>query len=229
MSGIRQKIEGTLLERFISSKYGSYVEPERKGIPRGDPIGLSKMKYYASLLMITNVKKKDIATEVDVSYELLRKWNTEGPFKTETARHQDAFARLAYTRLRNIFLARFDYEYRRWKGEAGKLKKPDINLEDFGDIDMYSPRLKLAIMNLVGLNTHTFIDALIASYIKQAIKPQLSDAIDKVILASAISLAEEIRKYSAKKSLTYEDRESLLKASFIFNHYFMAQMSKLGS
>ena len=65
------------LTDFIASKLKKYIEPQRQRTPRGETIGLSKKKYHASLLMLTNKRQKDIAGETKSSYGLVRKWNTE--------------------------------------------------------------------------------------------------------------------------------------------------------
>jgi hypothetical protein len=78
----------SLLHQFIIEKYLSYEEPQRKGTPKGDPIGFSKKKYLASLLMLTNYKRKDIAKQyLGISYGLLRKWGTEYQFKETILQH----------------------------------------------------------------------------------------------------------------------------------------------
>lgn len=70
-----------LLNSFIREKLASYVEPQRKGTPKGEPIGFTKKKYHAGLQMLTSCLQKDIAKYVGVSHSLLRTWNTESNFK----------------------------------------------------------------------------------------------------------------------------------------------------
>jgi hypothetical protein len=74
-------MDDTLLESFIARKAGAYSEPSRRGTSKGHGIGFSKKKYLASLYMLTSDKRITIAMELGVSYGLLRKWNTEGPFR----------------------------------------------------------------------------------------------------------------------------------------------------
>lgn len=81
----------TLLQQFIKEKKTNYVPPERKGTPKGDPIGFSAEKYEATLLMLTDLKQKDIADKVGASHGLLRKWNTEELFREEVKRHHVQF------------------------------------------------------------------------------------------------------------------------------------------
>lgn len=83
-----------VLEKFIHEKIIDYKEPQRRGTPRGKPIGFSNVKYLSSLYMMTNLKQKDIAKKVGVSYGLLRKWNTHKDFKDLVNMHCEEFAKL---------------------------------------------------------------------------------------------------------------------------------------
>jgi len=75
-----KKSEPTLLEKFLNEKLKNYMEPQRKGTPKGEPIGFSKQKYQATLLLMADMKQKDIAELIGVSYGLLRRWRTEKKF-----------------------------------------------------------------------------------------------------------------------------------------------------
>lgn len=81
----------TLLFEFIEEKYKKYSEPTREGTPRGETIGFSRKKYFATLLMMYNLKLKDIAKEAEVSYGLIRKWTTEKAFKDMVFDHYTEF------------------------------------------------------------------------------------------------------------------------------------------
>ena len=83
-----------VLEEFIEKKSDSYQEPERKGTPRGEPIGFSKAKYVASLWMMTNSTLKEVAKKTGVSYGLVRKWHIQERFLDTIKRHCDEFADL---------------------------------------------------------------------------------------------------------------------------------------
>lgn len=84
----------TTLEKFIREKLDNYVEPQREGTPKGEPIGLSLVKYKASLLLMASRKQKEIAEEVGVSYGLLRKWKTEQDFIKIVDEHVNEFSEL---------------------------------------------------------------------------------------------------------------------------------------
>lgn len=83
----------TLMTEFIYDKLDSYIEPERKGTPKGDTIGLSRKKYEASIYNITNLKQKSLARLLDIPYGVLRKWRTEDIYKKEFRKHCVEFAR----------------------------------------------------------------------------------------------------------------------------------------
>jgi len=72
----------TFLEAYIKEKVDAHEDPTRKGTPKGEPIGLSKVKYEAALWTgLTRRKLNDIADDRDLSYPLIKKWRTEKPFK----------------------------------------------------------------------------------------------------------------------------------------------------
>ncbi len=85
-------MENTLLESFIEEQTRAYVEPGRRGTSRGRRIGFSRKKYLATLYMLTADKQITVATELGISYGLLRKWNTEGPFRGMIRKHCREFA-----------------------------------------------------------------------------------------------------------------------------------------
>jgi hypothetical protein len=85
----------SLLSKFIKEKIDNYEEPQRKNTPRGDPIGYSRTKYLASLMLLRNYKQKEIATLLEISHGLLRKWNTEEDFKVLVENTCKEFFKLA--------------------------------------------------------------------------------------------------------------------------------------
>ncbi|MBN1226345.1 MAG: hypothetical protein JXA79_05090 [Deltaproteobacteria bacterium] len=90
---IKKRRPTTLLRRFIFDRAVHYDEPQRRGTPRGETVGLSYTKYLASLWMITSEKQKEIAEALGVSYGLLRKWNTEETFKEAVETNRRDFVR----------------------------------------------------------------------------------------------------------------------------------------
>jgi hypothetical protein len=69
------------LNMFIKKKLREYRDPERTGIPKGNPIGLSRNKYHGCLLKMTNKHPKVVAEELGVSYSLMRRWMVDDNFK----------------------------------------------------------------------------------------------------------------------------------------------------
>lgn len=72
-----------ILEKYIDQKVSGYIEPSRKGVPKGDRIGFPRKKFHAALLELTTRKTDVIASEAGVSYGLLCKWRTERQFRDE--------------------------------------------------------------------------------------------------------------------------------------------------
>ena len=58
----------TLLGDFIKQKIDQHCEPQRKGTPKGEQIGLSDKKFVAVLNLLYNNKLKDIAADSSVSF-----------------------------------------------------------------------------------------------------------------------------------------------------------------
>lgn len=82
----------TLLIKFINTETSQYIEPMREGTAKGDPIGLSAIKYKSTLLFLTNLKGKEIAEAVGVSYGLLRVWRTEDLYLSAIEKHVSTFS-----------------------------------------------------------------------------------------------------------------------------------------
>lgn len=148
------EMKQTLLQKFINEKIDNYVEPERKGTPKGDPIGFSKVKYEASLAMLYNYSQKWIAENLGVSYGLLRKWNTEENFKKLIENHMAEFARLYHNRFSSVLkefikLARnfADDSFNKPAVELLKTKFESPKIDDFADQHYYSPALWEKIKN----------------------------------------------------------------------------------
>lgn len=80
-----------LLTKFIADKLSNFIEPQRKGTPKGEIIGFSFTKYKASLHMIPHAKMKEIAERLGISYGVLRKWNTEQEFKNMVKKNKEEF------------------------------------------------------------------------------------------------------------------------------------------
>jgi hypothetical protein len=128
----------TLLQRFIRDEVKSYVEPTRKGTPRGEPIGLSKVKHRAAVLVSTTSKPLfEIAREVGVSHGLLRKWTCEDVFKDAIKRLRREFVGLVQEylleRLRAIQQVSDD-DRRRAVVAAAKEGPGEVHIPAFADL-----------------------------------------------------------------------------------------------
>jgi hypothetical protein len=73
-----------LVKRMADEKLKDFEEPSRTGVARGDPIGLSRKKYRAAILMIlfpNSLYLKEVAKLAEVSNGVLRVWQTKNDFK----------------------------------------------------------------------------------------------------------------------------------------------------
>lgn len=148
---MRRRIN-TLLQAFISHKRESYTEPSRSGTPKGEPIGLSKQKHYAALLMMLNIPQEEIAKQAGVSYGLLRKWNTEPLFKATVEQHFMDFAAYFFKHVQQRDQQQAA-AYAQFMNESDKdmLKSPfpRQSYDVFSDAKQYSPRLITAIYEMI--------------------------------------------------------------------------------
>jgi hypothetical protein len=131
----------SLLMFYINDKADHYVEPMRKGTPRGEPVGLSYQKYLTTCLTLLNKPLKSIARTARVSYGLLRKWRTEKSYIDAVQHHAQEFIRSSLLpALRNIEKHRI----------AGDADDEDLWMrEDANDPSVYSGVITSAILELV--------------------------------------------------------------------------------
>lgn len=91
----------TLLYRYLNYELERYVEPSRKGTPRGEMVGLSKKKFTAALLTgLTNLPWKEIAGRLGTSQGMLKKWCIEPEYKKTVEKHRKALASMIVTYLK---------------------------------------------------------------------------------------------------------------------------------
>lgn len=138
-------MDNTLLESFIERKAKAYAEPSRRGMSKGQRMGFSKKKYLATLYMLTADKQITMAMELGISYGLLRKWNTEGPFKAMVRQHcrefADTFVKYVVERYEQQENARNEYL------NSSRAAVPSSS--PFRDSRDYSPELLAEIFNAV--------------------------------------------------------------------------------
>lgn len=81
-----------LFQAFVEKQLAEYKEPQRKGVAKGEPIGMSKKKYEISLAMLTVLPHKVISDSTGVSASLIRKWRTEDVFRKQIEQNERHFA-----------------------------------------------------------------------------------------------------------------------------------------
>jgi len=144
----------TFLKNFINDKILKYVEPQRRGTPKGNPIGLSKVKYNAAALCsLTKTSVKEIANQLDVSYGLLRKWRTEDKFYEVVDELEREFCQLLVEHLKKRGekqLQLRDEYFSKTLDEMIKTYPPFINWDEFVDIKNYSEAFMLLIVGTAG-------------------------------------------------------------------------------
>jgi len=130
-------IEGTLLERFIREQVESYQEPPRKGVKGNPPGRISKQKFEAALLQLSNNSQLHIAKTVGVSHALVLKWRTEKPFQTLAGNLLNEFTYLFWKHIHQIGS----------KFQPGII--PENELLNIGDVSNYSDHLILSIFDFL--------------------------------------------------------------------------------
>jgi hypothetical protein len=101
-----QPIRGMLAD-LIHEKAAAYVEPQRKGTPRGQEVGFPLKKYIATLVELTNIPAKQVAEKLGVSFGLLRKWKTERRYWMLVGEHHQELSRRYWDYIK-------DYTNREW-------------------------------------------------------------------------------------------------------------------
>jgi len=90
------------IAEFILYRTATHREPLRRGTPKGEKIGFSGKKYFATILVgVTNWKPKNIASRAEIPYGSLRAWKTEPDFNAESEKHRMVFAQEIISRAMN--------------------------------------------------------------------------------------------------------------------------------
>ena len=143
-------MKNTLLQEFIIEKAKNYLEPQRKGTPKGDPIGFSKEKFLCSLYMLYNTPQKEIAQMLKISYGLVRKWNTEKAIKDTILIHCFEFADYLFKYLRdktNSDLQQHKILMQKSLDEIVNYVRPHWDFNEFRDYKNYSPQLDYTLLS----------------------------------------------------------------------------------
>jgi hypothetical protein len=113
----RAQIKKNLLDFFhkwADPQLEKYEEPERVGVPRGEPVGFSAKKFHAALAQVLKpaFTLAEIADLVGVSAGQVRVWRTEEPFKKLADELQAEFLKyLAYQLNRDAKNNDINYRY----------------------------------------------------------------------------------------------------------------------
>jgi len=155
----------TLLERFIEDALGRFVEPTRKGLPKGSTIGPSRKKYHAALLTAcTNLGLTQVASLTGISYGLLVKWRSEDAFKYLVTRFVNDFLYQWRDSLHNYAKQYYDImsDVNRKllvNDEPGAkllLVKSENLLQQYRDADCYSEEIRIEIFEVFDLSEDMF-------------------------------------------------------------------------
>lgn len=143
----------TLLERFIVRKAYDYNPPERKGTPKGEPVGFSREKYNATLLSLTRTSIKEIAETVKVSYAGFKRWRTEQNFKDEINSHIQEFSKIFTENFIDGELKVYGENSENCKDIiSGKKLAEDFAFDPYKDMMKYStPLLREISVKAIGL------------------------------------------------------------------------------
>jgi hypothetical protein len=214
----------TLLRQFIEDTMRGYIPPEREGTPRGEAIGLSAVKYRATLFGLMNIKQKDVAKELGVSHGLLRKWHTEELFRETLDRHCREFTGLFMRNLRERLKRREDATktyIARPLAAIGSGDLPSFDYAEIADAKYYSSLVQAYIAKEIDSESEKA-----EGQGKIAWLIELACAIDELPdFRNAAKMAETIRELKSrfikamaqenmmllqKETLTEDDRKALL-------------------
>lgn len=149
---IEKGSHSTLLKSFILDRLTHYEEPQRLGTSRGEPVGLSRIKFKATLWMLFDMSKKKMAESLGVSYGLLRKWNTEKAFKEAVEKNYRDFAQYFIRHIeKRVQLRKQKTEeiLSRPIEEIAAMKSDELSLayNEYEDAALYSTELVVRISN----------------------------------------------------------------------------------
>jgi len=146
----RKAVPAGALSAFIVRHAQQYVEPERRGTKRGDPIGLSAAKYRASLMVMTRLSLRDAARAAGVSYGVLAKWKTEDDFMRQVDAHIARFVAIDWNAVLSLSAIQHEkdlaalFELPRDKADAA-IGAFSPRIVYCGDYNLYGARLLKAL------------------------------------------------------------------------------------
>lgn len=142
------KTNKSLLDAFMLQTLKDYKEPERKGTPKGQPIGFSLKKHDAALLSLKKIPLKQQSEMLNMSHGLLRKWRTEGPFRKKITELEAYFISNLIDHLGNrgeLQKKLADDYFQNSVAYITKNPPPELTWNEFNDLKYYSPHLVATI------------------------------------------------------------------------------------
>jgi hypothetical protein len=225
-----KKIEeypNTLLKKYLLEKSSAYHEPQRAGTPKGEPVGFSLLKYKATLFGLTNVKQKDIASDMKISHGLLRKWHTEEPFKALVDRHCREFAALFMKNIgdrvnrRKTAVSAYSQQP---LAEMVSTDLPSLDYNEIADAKFYSELTEHYIADAMEseikkagnkkdftliIEIHAMIDSL--RFFKGKSQSEVSKEFDRKILKTIrTNMISEVIEKMQKLKLTEQERKDII-------------------
>lgn len=178
---------------FIRERERNFVEPQRKGVAKGEPIGFSRDKYAASLYRAVGYSLKEIAKFLGISYGTLRNWSMEEEFKDMVETNQKEFIAGASGHLSTNIS---DYN---WAMDLSPRRKKQIAM------DLFSSGLKFPATE--ALDSHLIISPISGS---DWVGPD-TDSARKPWADQIRTVVSELKDIVKKPKLTKKDREVALK------------------
>jgi hypothetical protein len=206
-----KRIVDTLLAKFIWEKFSSYVEPKRRGVPKGEKIGLSLVKYLASLIRLTAFSGKAISEAMDLSYGVFRLWLIDDAFNRAVDAHIQDFTGLWIDHLK----IRVDLRREREKNFLQKPLRqiavdplPSFGYEEYADMKYYSPQL---LEKIIRLNDELPLPLklehnLIILYAPYSAGNWVIPEEREMILQAMVNLIDYLEKLFLKDSLTKSEK-----------------------
>lgn len=135
----------SVMDAFMIRKARAYKEPQRKGIPRGRPMGFSTPKFRAAVYCLKSTHLREIASAVPVSYGLLRKWRTERRFLSLMATLSTEFVDQAVMghlkRRAEVQMGLDDAYSAKTISDMAETPPPQLGWAEFRDVSFYSEGL----------------------------------------------------------------------------------------
>lgn len=161
-----------VLEPWLIPRLAGYQDPERVGVPKGSPIGLSKKKFHAAQLQVLHSDAfplRELADEVGVSHVQMRVWRSELEFKKAVEEAVQEFLQYISEEALKTWHDEKQFDmllyclamhkeglltlFFKWNKEAGNIFKQLIS--NINDVTNYS--LLFDNMSFLGVFIHKFI------------------------------------------------------------------------